>query len=285
MIRLDSSKMREPEDIHTCDFKNFIRELLKAKEFKKSSTYFNPLSKRINEQNDKCGYCETKVNRAGFYLTIDHYRPKDKLRDDESHPGYYWLAYEWTNLVPACPKCNAKKSNCFPIEGKRVTGPPLTANGELDWNLCRVDSTIHLEEKPLMLHPVFDCSQDEIVFNRNGKIEGKTTKGKVTIEVCDLNRESLQLARKELVEEFYRKIKKKLLEIACKHEIIDKNILQEFEEIFNRIKQSGAPSQPYSRMGWTLFQKFEEFVIESLQKELGEKAGGFVRKAFEWFCR
>jgi hypothetical protein len=61
--------------------------------------------------------------------------------------------------------------------------------------------------------------------------------------------------------------------------------LQEFEEIFNRIKQSGDPSQPYSRMGWTLFQKFEEFVIESLQKELGEKAGGFVRKAFEWFCR
>jgi len=38
-------------------------------------------------------------------------------------------------------------------------------------------------------------------------------------------------------------------------------------------------------MGWTLFQKFEEFVIERLQKELGEKAGGFVRKAFEWFCR
>jgi hypothetical protein len=34
------------------------------------------------------------------------------------HPGYYWLAYEWTNLLPSCYDCNS-----FRRHGTMKAGP------------------------------------------------------------------------------------------------------------------------------------------------------------------
>jgi len=36
-------------------------------------------------------------------------------------------------------------------------------------------------------------------------------------------------------------------------------------------------------MGWFLFHNFEEFIIEPLKQEVGERAEKFVRKAFTHF--
>jgi 5-methylcytosine-specific restriction endonuclease McrA len=86
-----------------------------------------------NVFNGKCAYCDTKID-AGFYDDAEHYRPKSGVRisagskrkpvvkNGTKHPGYYWLAYTWSNLVPSCQHCNNKKRDAFPVLGSHVFG-------------------------------------------------------------------------------------------------------------------------------------------------------------------
>jgi uncharacterized protein (TIGR02646 family) len=53
----------------------------------------------------KCAYCETQYE-VGGYLEVEHYRPKNI---------YYWLAADWSNLLPACKRCNNGKLTKFPL--------------------------------------------------------------------------------------------------------------------------------------------------------------------------
>ena len=57
----------------------------------------------------KCAYCEVNHSEA-YPIQVDHYRPKRKVTvngQKVEHPGYFWLAYEWWNLVPSCAYCNS----------------------------------------------------------------------------------------------------------------------------------------------------------------------------------
>jgi uncharacterized protein (TIGR02646 family) len=132
----------------------------------------------------KCAYCEG-IYEAGAWMDVEHYRPKSKVTADGvdiDHPGYYWLAYHWRNLLLACNKCNrgSGKMNKFPIAGPRAH--------------CPEDSLE--QENPLLLNP-YDNENPEnhITFGVNGIVAGKTEKGRKTIEVCNLNREELQTSR------------------------------------------------------------------------------------------
>ncbi|MGC4001110.1 MAG: hypothetical protein QM767_28090 [Anaeromyxobacter sp.] len=76
----------------------------------------------------KCAYCERKV--SGAHPDAEHYRPKGAVKykdatgklsvpsfqtlpiaatvvQDFPHPGYFWLALDWRNLIPACELCNS----------------------------------------------------------------------------------------------------------------------------------------------------------------------------------
>lgn len=70
-------------------------------------------------QHDKCCFCESNLV-AVSYGDVEHYRPKGgyyQTADDElGKPGYYWLAYEWSNLFFSCQICNQQfKKNFFPL--------------------------------------------------------------------------------------------------------------------------------------------------------------------------
>ena len=54
---------------------------------------------------ERCAYCETHY-AVGGYLEVEHYRPKN---------FYYWLAAEWSNLLPSCKRCNNGKLAKFPL--------------------------------------------------------------------------------------------------------------------------------------------------------------------------
>ena len=77
-----------------------------------------------------------------------------------------------------CSQCNGKsaKSNKFPIAptGIRVTTPPLDNQRELNKALCRADSQLLLDEKPLLLNPEIDKPEEHLVFLPNGQIKGIT---------------------------------------------------------------------------------------------------------------
>jgi uncharacterized protein (TIGR02646 family) len=59
--------------------------------------------------NDKCWYVECK--NLGTDDDIDHFRPKSGVKEDPTHPGYYWLAFDWTNLRLSCHRANRPRTN------------------------------------------------------------------------------------------------------------------------------------------------------------------------------
>lgn len=58
-------------------------------------------------QHRKCCYCEQKIPSEGHSKAVEHFRPKNIFK---------YLRNDWKNLLLACPQCNGKKSDKFPVE-------------------------------------------------------------------------------------------------------------------------------------------------------------------------
>lgn len=143
----------------------------------------------------KCAYCETKI-AADQPGDVEHFRPKAGVTDDNDkpillangreHPGYYWLAYDWRNLIPSCNKCNRPtrgregkligKWNRFPVkEEKRRWSDP--ADGD--------------NEAPLFLNPLCSKPEEHFDIDETGVIGGRTDEGRKCIDLLGLNRDGL----------------------------------------------------------------------------------------------
>lgn len=87
------------------------QELPNTKSFK---VYSSPPVKEllISMFKGKCAYCEIFTS-AGFDGDVEHYRPKGGVTDADlvrfKHPGYWWLAMVWDNLVLSCQHCNQSR--------------------------------------------------------------------------------------------------------------------------------------------------------------------------------
>lgn len=51
------------------------------------------------------------------------------------------------------------------------------------------------DEEPLLLNPFFEDPEPELTFDENGQIEGVTERGRITVDVCGLDRELLRRER------------------------------------------------------------------------------------------
>ncbi|MDM8525785.1 hypothetical protein QUF80_20630, partial [Desulfococcaceae bacterium HSG8] len=133
---------------------------------------------------DKCGYCETLLGVSSS-IFIDHYRPKKGVKGKNDHPGYYWLAYEWSNLISCCGVCNNKKSHLFPVADEKNRVYQV----QEDRSQWRADSESFRSEIPLTLHPEIDDPEEYLTVDINGVMrENKSSvKSGITIEVCGLN--------------------------------------------------------------------------------------------------
>lgn len=147
----------------------------------------------------KCAYCEAliKVDQPG---DVEHFRPKGEVSDENwqivqlatgPHPGYYWLAYDWRNLLPSCARCNRPtKTPAGTVVGKGTRFPVAQA-----W--AAEPATLSTEE-PRFLHPVFDDPSKHLAFDPlTGVIFWKTRRGRACVELLDLNREGLPEARRQ----------------------------------------------------------------------------------------
>lgn len=153
----------------------------------------------------KCMYCEGAYV-AGSHNDAEHYRPKKAVTEDRhtiKHPGYYWLAYEWQNVLLSCQKCNGPHSNGahgrhsgklneFPIAGSTRIREPHE-DPEKWWTQLE-------SENPLLLHPYFDQPEEHFRAGKHGVVIPITDRGKITRDVCDLNRLPL-CEQRELAEE------------------------------------------------------------------------------------
>jgi hypothetical protein len=160
----------------------------------------------------KCIYCETLIvaNHPG---DLDHFRPKSrvtgpsgpiKVKDrrgrDVPHTGYYWLAYDYRNLLPSCEDCNRPnkarsggllvgKWDSFPVKGFRASKP-----GD------------EKRERPLLINPTAKGRKIEkhLTINEKGIAEHWTPEGKACCEVFGLNlRQALIQERMEAYQRGY----------------------------------------------------------------------------------
>lgn len=92
----------------------------------------------------KCAYCET------FYastapMDVEHYRPKGAVEGSE-HPGYWWIAMDWNNLLPSCIDCNRKRKQLTFLQSAALQ--PLVENND-DFGESRVISTGKKDSFPI----------------------------------------------------------------------------------------------------------------------------------------
>ena len=135
-------------------------------------------------QKEKCSFCESHITHID-YGDVEHFRPKGGTRqfieDALLQPGYYWLAYEWSNLFLSCTLCNQKfKENLFPL-----TNPEARARNHND------DIAL---EAPLLVDPTVDAPGDHIRFNEE-RCVGITPKGSMTVTCLGLDRTELRKFR------------------------------------------------------------------------------------------
>ena len=160
----------------------------------RSETYGAATVKRalIAAQHGKCCFCESEVT-AVAHGDVEHYRPKGGWDQGDGaglkRPGYYWLAYEWSNLYFACQICNQSfKRNRFPL-----TDPATRARSHRD----PLDA-----ETPLLIDPGADDPEQfldwhgEIPVPRDGD-----PRGEATVEIVGLDRPILNDARLERLDQ------------------------------------------------------------------------------------
>lgn len=68
----------------------------------------------------KCAYCESRYD-VNAPVDIEHFRPKGGV-EGTTHPGYWWLAAEWTNLLPSCIDCNRRRKQFTPTAFASLSG-------------------------------------------------------------------------------------------------------------------------------------------------------------------
>lgn len=147
-----------------------------------ASIYANPSVKLAlrNAQAHKCAYCET-LNPTSHDV-VEHFRPKNGWRQNSGDvlqgPEYFWLSYDWENLLFACDQCNdaGHKQNHFPLFNPKQRA--TVANPQ------------HAQERPLLINPYADKPDLYIEWNRDIPRPRKgSKKGRKTIDVFGLARD------------------------------------------------------------------------------------------------
>jgi hypothetical protein len=199
---------------------------------------------------DKCAYCEQRLDPyvpAG----IDHFRPINTAvnLDGSQSVGYWWLAYEWSNIYLSCQKCSSMKANRFPVDGPR-TAPPK--QGEV--TLERMAEALR-SEIALLLDP---CGPEELgeelQFRGHGGVEGATRRGEVTVSVFSLNREDLVRRRRESA-----------------------------QQVNSALYRFGRERFKYSEITRPLARTRQEF--ESFARRIFDPAGEFTQAVLQQFAR
>ena len=218
----------------------------------------------------KCAYCESFYG-ATQPVAVEHYRPKGEVIEGRivngdivkdkvpARPGYYWLAADWTNLLPSCTDCNSRrtqieldgteevrgKGNFFPLKDpkKRATAPAgVRKEGPLLLNPATDDPEKHLEfladppEKAGLIRPALKKGKPSIL-------------GEASIAVYALDRPQLQQHRNDTAKRVLFTIKQTERALRRHRDSpADNDLKEEYEECLKELRAALAPSHPYTGM-------------------------------------
>ena len=160
----------------------------------------------------KCAYCEQKIY-GSQHGDMEHFRPKSAVSDESfepalvdengsvrKHPGYYWLCYDWRNLLPACVLCNQEsrqgsdsrrigKHTRFPVRGFRAVKPGDEA-----------------KEEPMLVNPVSEDPQEHLRLESNGSYTWLTDRGHTCVDIFGLNDRDLPHDRRAIYKNVIEKM-------------------------------------------------------------------------------
>ncbi len=217
----------------------------------------------------KCAYCESFYD-ATAPVDVEHFRPKGRLAEDTAHPGYWWLAADWDNLLPSCIDCNRRrrqrhagadgtpmaessgKQDQFPVTGPHVASheADIEAERPLLIDPCRDDPARHLavrvDSDPLLALALPLDPPDQ------------PQRGATAIRVHGLNRLALVqertrlLRRLELLREVLARLDEAAALIAASGDAGARRALAPIDAAVDRLLEDmrgmAAETEPYSSM-------------------------------------
>jgi predicted ATPase len=134
-----------------------------------------------------CAYCETLTPTP----LVDRFRPTEEAASLDgrtvARDHYWWLAYEWENLYPACPTCMSHKGKRFPVKGPRAA--PAPGRG------------LPTAEHALFLDPCRDQPERSLAYEEDGRVVALDERAATTIEGISLNRVELVANRARAADE------------------------------------------------------------------------------------
>jgi uncharacterized protein (TIGR02646 family) len=245
--------------------KPFAFQVYKAEEVKR----------RLEELfHGKCAYCESFYGSQAP-VDVEHYRPKGSIEEAPAHPGYWWLAMEWTNLLPSCLDCNRRrkqltpkvvdnlgvlydtmltgKKDSFPIAGIRAAAESTEFSTEqaLLLDPTRDDPSQHLafwfgddhaaglvfpkRDGATTPHPLPATEANPVAVARHAAAVGLSVRGAVSIQVYGLNRVRLVQERARLVQRL-RFLESLVIDVGNIVQSLDRVHLTEKQEVVLAIR-------------------------------------------------
>ena len=246
-----------------------------SEELRESLTGYDLAKKPLfKAQHRKCAYCERRVGLGG--QPTEHYRPKAEawrhMRGDPSsdidRARYWWLTWEWRNLLFACVTCNSKaaKGNYFPLvpgssplrapKRKGRGALPRRVHGESPLLLDPGDETID-HYRHLRWIPV-DDSMAPRLWTWN--LHALTAKGRATRLILDLERlgDDVNDRYKTHVEPEFDRVRSLLIEAKSRRA----------ELAWRRLFRHAAADQPFAAATWWQLDALRAWVQPSLGCEL-----------------
>ena len=184
----ETLKMKDLYDASPASYKNgtkkfeFDSGIYGAKSVKKSL---------LKAQNNKCCFCESKITHIA-YGDVEHFRPKAGYRQEHGdplgRPGYYWAAYDWSNLYASCQICNQRfKRNLFPLSNP--TERAFDHHESIE------------QEVPVLIDPGKIDPENHIAFREEIAFPiNDSDPGKETIRNIGINRDELSEVRRDYLE-------------------------------------------------------------------------------------
>ena len=274
MIRYQKpSKPRSLSGQKVTDALESLREKVLADEELKVSDFKSEIWRResvrgsiMEAQYNKCCYCEQRRPKSGG--DMEHFRPKRKPTEaSNNHKGYWWLAYDWDNLMYACKECNqAKKRSHFPLQNED--------------DRAYVEADELSREQPILVNPFIEDPEDHFRYEipRSGGRPNTSVTDKSRLvfidtsvvsdrdrrawKVCGLNRDELLEARAELLDS----IREAIQILNCFERSPH---VQKFEEMgMEKVSRLVHPSAQFSGMARFMLRNsgFESYVDDCLSE-------------------
>ena len=209
----------------------------------------------------KCAYCES-VYASTAPMDVEHWRPKGGViaADGRKLPrGYYWLASEWSNLLPSCADCNRERNQITLPDGKKQKAGKAEHFPLKDENRRATAPDMVAQEEPLLLNPCDDPPDEHLEFfeadGRKALLRPRagSQRGQASIEIYGLNRVDLVLERQERLATLESTLKDlRTLQKGVDERGVPAELKAEFQERYDEnlreLRRSRLPMERYAAL-------------------------------------